>query len=311
MSLDVRSIKDVPREEYYASGHRTCAGCGPAIACKLASKAAGPRTVILGATGCMYVANTSYYLTPWVVPWMHTQLGAGGSAGAGTAAAFRALMRKGKMRGERINVIALCGDGSTSDIGMNALSGGMLSGQDFLYICYDNQSYANTGIQASGTTPWGAWTTFTPPGRASPTGNVRLNKNLARLVATGHPNVEYVATASIAFPFDFMTKVRKGLAVDGPAFIQVQTPCPKGWRFDSSRTIEVGRLSVETGSWFLYEVVKGDLRLTYRPRELLPVAEYVRAQGRFAHLSEADIETIQKRVDEACREIGLGPSSER
>jgi len=242
------------------------------------------------------------------VPWMHTQLGAGGSAGAGTAAAYRALMRKGKMRAEKINVIALSGDGGTADIGMNALSGGMLSGQDFLYVCYDNQSYANTGIQASGTTPWGASTTFTPPGKAAPRGNVRLNKDLARQIAAGHPNVRYVATASISFPFDFMTKVRKGLAVDGPAFLVVQTPCPKGWRFDSSRTIEIGRLSVETGNWFLYEIENGGLRLTHRPRELLPVAEYVKTQGRFSHLNDADVETIQKRVDEACREIGLKSS---
>lgn len=307
----MKSVDDVPREEYYASGHRTCAGCGPAIACKLIAKAAGPRTVILSSTGCMYVANTSYYLTPWVLPWMHTQLGAGGSAGAGTAAAFRALIRKRKMRAEPINVVAIAGDGGTADIGMNALSGGMLSGQDFLYVCYDNQAYANTGIQASGTTPWGASTTFTPPGKARPIGNVRLNKDLARQIAAGHPNVEYVATASVSFPFDFMTKVRKGLAVEGPAFIQVQTPCPKGWKFDSSRTIEVGRLSVETGNWFLYEVQKGSLRLTYRPRELLPVAEYIKAQGRFAHLGETDIETIQKRVDEASREMGLKASTVR
>jgi pyruvate ferredoxin oxidoreductase beta subunit len=289
---------EVPEDEFYASGHRTCQGCGPALACRLVAKAAGGRTIFLGSTGCMYVANTSYYSTPWIAPWMHTQLGAIGSAAVGTAAGLRALMRKGKIPEEKINVVGLGGDGGAMDIGLSSLSGAMTQDQDLLIVLYDNESYANTGIQASSLTPWGANTTFTPPGAIEKyrVGNPRHKKNAAQLIAAGHPDVKYVATASIAYPQDLISKVRKALAKGGPTFIHLLAPCPKGWGFPSDKTIDVGKLAVETGMWRLYEIVDGERRETYEPGELRPVKDYIRAQNRFSHLTDEDIEKIQEEL---------------
>lgn len=289
---------EVPEDEFYASGHRTCQGCGPALACRLVAKAAGGRTVFLGSTGCMYVANTSYYSTPWIAPWMHTQLGAIGSAAVGTAAGLRALMRKGKIPEEKINVVGLGGDGGAMDIGLSSLSGAMTHDQDLLIVLYDNESYANTGIQASSMTPWGANTTFTPPGAIEKyrVGNPRHKKNAAQLIAAGHPDVKYVATASIAYPQDLIFKVKKALEKGGPTFIHLLAPCPKGWGFPSDKTIDVGKLAVETGMWRLYEIVDGERKETYEPGELRPVKDYIRAQNRFSHLTDEDIEKIQEEL---------------
>src|SRR5919106_763745 len=156
-----KGVKNVALGEYFTSGHRTCQGCESALVMKLMAKAAGPRTIVLGSTGCMYVANTTYYTTPWVVPWMHTQLGSSGSAALGTAAALKVLMRKGKMATEPINVIAFCGDGGGADMGLAAISAALTDIEyNLLIFLYDNESYANTDIQTSGMTPYGAYTTF-------------------------------------------------------------------------------------------------------------------------------------------------------
>jgi len=161
-----KALKKLPLEEFFTSGHRTCQGCESALLMKMMAKAAGPRTIILGSTGCMYVANTTYYSTSWVVPWMHTQLGSSGAAALGTSAALKALMRKGKIKNEPINVIAFCGDGGGADMGLGGISA-TLTHPDYnlLILMYDNESYANTDIQLSGSTPWGAHTTFSPPGK--------------------------------------------------------------------------------------------------------------------------------------------------
>ena len=288
----------VPEDEFYASGHRTCQGCGPALACRLVAKAAGGRTIFLGSTGCMYVANTSYYSTPWIAPWMHTQLGAIGSAAVGTAAGLRALMRKGKIPEEKINVVGLGGDGGAMDIGLSSLSGAMTHDQDHLIVLYDNESYANTGVQASSLTPWGANTTFTPPGAIEKyrVGNPRQKKNAAQLIAAGHPEVKYVATASIAYPQDLISKVRKALAKGGPTFIHLIAPCPKGWGFPADKTIDIGKLAVETGMWRLYEIVDGKRKESYEPSDLKPVKDYIRMQDRFSHLTDEDIEKIQEKL---------------
>lgn len=292
------SIVNVPEEEYYASGHRTCQGCGPALGCRLVAKAAGEKSIFLGATGCMYVANTSYYSTPWIAPWMHTQLGAIGSAAVGTAAGLRALMRKGKIPKDKINVVGLGGDGGSMDIGLSSLSSAMTTDQDLLVVLYDNESYANTGIQATSLTPWGASTTFTPPGSIEKyrIGNPRHKKNAVGLIAAGHPDVKYAATASIAYPNDLITKVKKALKTGGPTFIHLHAPCPKGWGFPSRKTVQIGKLAVETGMWKLYEIEKGERRDTYKPGELKPVIEYIKEQKRFAHLKDEDIEKIQNQI---------------
>ncbi|MEM3600953.1 MAG: thiamine pyrophosphate-dependent enzyme, partial [Thermoplasmata archaeon] len=293
------NIKKIPAEDYYTAGHRTCAGCGPAIAYRLVGKAAGPKTVFIGPTGCMYVANAHQFLTsPYAVPWYHTQLGGGGAAGVGTAAAFRALMTKGKRVMENINVIVFGGDGAMADIGLSGLSMGL--SYDFkrlLYIIYDNESYANTGIQASSTTPWGATTTFTPEGKINKIGNERYKKNVA-LIAAAHPKIKYVATATLHPPLDLMNKVMRGLNADGPALIHVLLPCPKGWFTEPADTVLLSKLAVETGMWALWEYSDGKFKLNYRPNPRKHVKEYLKLQGRFSHLGDEEIEKIDKMVEE-------------
>jgi pyruvate ferredoxin oxidoreductase beta subunit/oxalate oxidoreductase subunit beta len=295
----IKSVKAVPPIDYYTSGRRTCAGCGPAIGYRLLSKAAGPNTVFLGPTSCMYVANGHQYLTsPYAVPWYHTQLGGGGAAGAGTAAAFRALMTKGKRKAEDVNVVVYGGDGGFADIGFSGLS--MAMGLDYkrlLFVLNDNESYANTGIQASSTTPWGATTTFTPSGKVRRTGNLRLKKNVALTIAA-HPGVKYVATASLYPPLDFMNKVRKALDSGGPSFIELLTPCPKGWFFDPKETVDLAKMALDTRAWVSWEYARGEFSLSYRPRRPAPVSEYLKTQGRFSHLTEAEVAEIQRMTDE-------------
>jgi pyruvate ferredoxin oxidoreductase beta subunit len=295
----IKGVHQVPMEELYSSGHRTCQGCEAALTMRAFAKAAGPRTVATGSTGCMYVANTSYMTTPWVIPWMHTQLGAAGASATGMAAGLRALMRKGKLAEEKINVIAFCGDLGGGDMGLSGISGALTSSYDLLVILYDNESAANTDIQATSLTTYGAQTTFTPPGKAHRIMQQRWKKNVAGMMAVGHPTCRYVATACATYPpLDFMNKVRKALSAGGPAFIHTYCPCPKGWDYHPRYSHELGELGVRSGIFPLYEVVDGEVHYTYDARKRrIPVRDFIRMQGRFAHLVDEDIEHIQQGVD--------------
>jgi len=301
-----KAVKKLPLEEFFTSGHRTCQGCESALLMKMMAKAAGPRTIILGSTGCMYVANTTYYSTSWVVPWMHTQLGSSGSAALGTAAALKALMRKGKMKNEPINVIAFCGDGGGADMGIGGISA-TLTHPDYncLILMYDNESYANTDIQLSGSTPWGAHTTFSPPGKVKRIMHHRWKKNMAGMMAAGHPTCRYVATICMSYGLHGMNAMRKALSIGGPTFVHSLDPCPKGWDYDPYLSHEMGELAVNTGIWPLYEVEDGVLRLTGKTQQIadrkirrLPVRDYLLKQGRFAHFTKDDIDYFQSKVDE-------------
>lgn len=299
-------IKKVAHEEYYTSGHRTCQGCESAQMMRLLAKAAGPRTVVLGATGCMYVANTTYYSTPWVVPWMHTQLGSAGSAATGTAAGLRALMRKGKLDKEPINVIAVCGDGGGADMGLSAISAAMMHTEyNLLVLMYDNESYANTDIQTSGSSPYGVHTSFSPPGKLHRIMHKQSKKNTAPLIAAGHPDCRYVATVVTTNGVITMNKVRRALSIGGPTFVHSLCPCPKGWDYDPKYSFEIGELAVETGIWPLYEIEDGKLKMYGTSQKIAsgavkrkPVGEYLLRQGRFAHFTEEDVAHVQARTDE-------------
>jgi pyruvate ferredoxin oxidoreductase beta subunit len=303
----IRSVRQIPLEEYYTSGHRTCQGCESAMVMRDFIKAAGPRTVVTGSTGCMYVANTSYMTTPWIVPWMHTQLGAGGSSAIGTAAGLRALMRKGKIAQENIHVISFCGDLGGGDMGLSAISAALQTDLDLLIVLYDNESAANTDIQATGLTTYGAQTTFTPPGKKHRIMQRRWKKNVAGMLAVGHPTCRYVATACATFPpLDFLNKVRKALSAGGPTFIHSFDPCPKGWDYHPRYSHELGELGVRSGIFPLYEVIDGVVHYTYDARkDRVPVREYLRRQGRFAHLAEEDVAYIQRMVDEMWEEWAI------
>ena len=299
-------IRKVAYEEYFTSGHRTCQGCESAQMMRLLAKAAGPRTIVVGATGCMYVANTTYYSTPWVLPWMHTQLGSAGSAATGTAAGLRALMRKGKLDKEPINVIAVCGDGGGADMGLSAISAAMQHTQyNLLILMYDNESYANTDIQCSGSSPYGVNTSFSPPGKLHRIMHTQSKKNTAPMLAAGHPDCRYVATVVSSNAVATLNKVRRALSVGGPTFIHSLDPCPKGWDYDPKYSHEIGELAVETGIWPLYEIEDRKLKMYGKSQHIAngtlkrkPVGEYLLRQGRFAHFTEEDIAHVQATTDE-------------
>ena len=300
-----KGVKKLTIEEYYTSGHRTCQGCESALVMKLMVKAAGPRTIVLGSTGCMYVANTTYYSTSWVVPWMHTQLGASGSAAVGTAAGLKALMRKGRIKQEPINVISFCGDGGGADMGLSSISAALTYPEyNFLILMYDNESYANTDIQLSSMTPYGANTTFSPPGTARRLLHTRWKKNVAGMLAAGHPECKYVATVCASYALQMMNHVRRALSIGGPTYIHSLDPCPKGWDYDPMLSHELGEIAVETGVWPLFEVEDhvlsfyGKSKAIAHGKKRKPVREYLLKQGRFAHFTDEDIAYFQRKIDD-------------
>jgi len=290
-------LADLSKEEIFASGHRLCSGCGPAIAMRMMTKAFRGPTIVTISTGCVEVGSSIYPYTCWNVPFVHSAFENSASTAAGIEGALKALTRRGAVR-EKVDIVALGGDGGTFDIGLQALSGALERGHDFLYICYDNEAYMNTGVQRSGATPYRASTTTSPAGKEIP-GKVGWKKDLAAIVAA-HA-VPYVATASIAYWNDFITKVRKGIEVDGPAFVHVYAPCPLGWRTPSDETVQLAQLAVQTRMFPLYEIVEGRYILSIDVPKPKPLEEYLKVQGRFKHLSAPEhrdeIAKIQAEVN--------------
>ena len=281
-------------EEIFAPGHRACIGCGEALAVRLACKALGQNTIVVTATGCIEIISSQLPYTSWRVPWIHTLFENTAAVASGIEAGLKAMMRKGSRPTQEVNVVAMAGDGGTSDIGLQALSGALERGHNFLYICFDNEAYMNTGIQRSSATPYGASTTTSPAGKMS-IGQVTWKKNMPA-IAAAH-NIPYVATACPSYPFDLMSKVAKGAATQGPAYIHILSVCPTGWRCPPDLTIRIGRLAAETGIFPLYEIENGEYKLNVSPPKLKPVQDYLKLQGRFRHLSEETITEIQHRVD--------------
>jgi len=282
------------KKEFLAPGHRACIGCGEALAVRLASKALGQNVIIANATGCMEIISSPLPYTSWRVPWIHTLFENTAAVVSGIEVGLKMLMKKGRIARKDIKVVAMAGDGGTSDIGIQALSGAMERGHDFLYICFDNEAYMNTGIQRSSATPFGASTTTSPAGKVS-IGQVTWKKDMPA-IAAAH-NIPYVATACPSYPFDLMAKVEKGVSIKGPAYVHILSVCPTGWRCRTDLTIRLGRLAVETGIFPLYEVENGKYKLNFDFPKLRPVTDYMKLQGRFRHLSEDVISHIQQRVE--------------
>ncbi|MFQ6078756.1 MAG: pyruvate synthase subunit PorB [Thermodesulfobacteriota bacterium] len=291
--LNVYAAKLVPKNENFGQGHRACQGCAEALAVRQIGKAMGKNVITVSATGCMEVISSPFPYTSWNVPWIHVAFENAAAVASGVESGLKAMMRKGTMPQRKIFVLALAGDGGTNDIGVQALSGALERGHDFLYICTDNEAYMNTGIQRSSATPWGAATTTSPAGKVK-FGQATWKKNMAA-IATAH-DIPYVATACPSYPFDLMEKVKRGARVPGSAYIHVLSVCPTGWRSSPDLSIRLGRLAVETGIFPLYEVIDGKYKLSIELSELRPVEEYFRLQGRFRHLTKDMIETIQERV---------------
>ena len=301
------TAKDIAEKpELFLSGHRACAGCAAPTVLRLVMKATRGPTIVTNATGCMEVSATIYPYTSWAAPWLHTAFETAAANASGIEAALKIMRKKGKMKDEKIDVIAFAGDGGTYDIGIQALSGAVERGHDFMYVLYDNEAYMNTGIQRSGGTPLGASTTTSQAGSVVP-GKLENKKPIADIMAAH--DMPYVATAVPYYWKDLIIKARKGIEVDGPAFLHAYAPCPRGWRSEPNKSIELSRLAVETCVFPLWEAVHGEYQLStpskviaLAPQKKKPVKEFLQVQGRFRHLftpkNEKILDEIQRVTDE-------------
>ena len=292
------------QQDRLAPGHRLCAGCGAGIIVRQILAAIDAPVVVANATGCLEVATSLYPFTSWRVPWIHNAFENAASTISGVEAAYRSMVRQGKIEEENVKFIAYGGDGGTYDIGLQALSGAVERGHQFLYVCYDNGAYMNTGIQRSSATPFGAHTTTSPAGSKIP-GKQQFRKDLTRIMAAH--DIPYVAQAAPSKWRDLMEKTRKAVDCGGPAFMNVLSSCNRGWRHATDDTIEITQLAVDTCYWPLYEVENGEWKLSYKPREKPPIEEWLKRQGRFRHLFKPQnrhmIGQLQDEVDRRWEEL--------
>jgi pyruvate ferredoxin oxidoreductase beta subunit len=300
----VATIKELShRQDRLSGGHRLCAGCGASIAVRQVLLGAGDDPIVAGcATGCLEVSTTIYPYTSWRTPFIHNAFENSAATISGVEAAFKGLKAAGKIPADKkVKFVAFGGDGGTYDIGIQSLSGAMERGHDMVYVCYDNGAYMNTGIQRSSATPKGAWATTAEVGKAQP-GKRQRRKDLTSIIADH--DVAYAAQGSISEWKDLSAKAEKAFAVDGPAFLLVFAPCPRGWRIPYNKSVEVASLAVKTAYWPLFEVENGEWRMTTRrvTREnRLPIEEFLKPQGRFKHLFKEEnaglLVEIQADVD--------------
>lgn len=267
-----------------SKGVTTCEGCGMELLARSILEVLGENTIILTPPSCSAVLTGFGDETSWKVPSFQSNLE---NIAAYCSGISEALEFKGR---EDVHVVALAGDGGTVDIGLQALSGAIERGHKFIYVCYDNEAYMNTGIQRSGSTPTGAWTTTTPGGK-----NEVKKDIVGMLMAQGIP---YIATASVGYIDDFKDKLRKAKEVDGPSYIHAIQPCAPGWRFHPSQTIKIAQLAVETNLFPLFEAVNGQVKITKKISKVKPVDEYLKMQGRFKNVTEEQVESLEERSKE-------------
>lgn len=299
------------RSNSLTSGHRACQGCGEALGARYvldaAMRATDGKMVAVNSTGCLEVFSTPYPESSWQLPWLHSLFGNGPAVASGVAAALRATGR------DDIRVVGQAGDGGTVDIGFGALSGMFERNDDVLFVCYDNEGYMNTGVQRSGATPPAAVTANTKALGSEP-GNVFGQGKSVPLIAMAH-EIPYVATATVAELRDLEYKVEKAMSFRGARYLHVFVPCPLGWRAASADTIKLARLAKETGIFPVFEAEAGEVTAVSRIRRQVPVEEYLRPQGRYAHLfgdhPRPDIVArIQARADRNIARFGLLPEGD-
>ena len=286
------AIKDLPTQELYIPGSAACPGCPATIAIRMLYKALGKNTVKIVPACCTSVIESLHPYTSFNIPVMNIAFEAAAAGASGVEAGLR-------MQGKTdTNVVAWAGDGGTYDIGIQALSGALERGTNFIYICYNNQIYSNTGIQRSGATPYGAWTTTTVGGKAE------FRKEMGEIIQAHH--IPYAAQTCIAYPEDMYKKFVKAKKIKGPKYIEIMAPCPPGWRFPMGKTVEMGTMAVETGAWALYEVENDEVTFNGKSKLLLekkierkPVEDWIKQQGRYRHLfkPKKDVKRI-KAIEE-------------
>ncbi len=283
------TILNLMEDELVHPGNRACAGCGLSIAYRIGLKALGRDTILVVPPSCLTVLQGLYPIAATQLPCLNVTFASTAAGATGILGALRAR------KNDSTTVAAWAGDGGTSDIGLQALSGACERGENFIFICYDNEAYMNTGIQRSGTTPQGALTTTTPI-----SGKKQKKKNVPAVIAAH--DIPYVATASAAYPLDLYDKICKAKTISGPKYIHIHTPCPSGWGFNPRYSVKIGRLAVECGLYELYENIGGRVELSGPSSRLLnkkrrPVSEYLELQTRFRGLTETKIEELQQEVD--------------
>ncbi len=280
-----------------AGGHALCQGCGIPLVVRTVLDSIPGRKVVINATGCLEVATSRFPTSAWTVPWVHVAFENTAAVASGVESAYRALRKRGRLD-EEITFVAFGGDGGTYDIGLQALSGALERGHRFVYCCYDNEAYMNTGVQRSGATPFGASTTTSPSGTVG-LGKLQERKDMTAIAVAHH--VSYVAQGAASHWDDLSRKAQKAGAAFGPAFLNVLSDCPVGWGHEPRDFKRILDAAVETRFWPLYEVVDGSYRLTYEPAKRVPVEEWLKGQKRFAHLLEPEnadlVRHIQHRLD--------------
>jgi pyruvate ferredoxin oxidoreductase beta subunit len=298
MAYNTYSLKEAAsRPERLAGGHRMCAGCGSPVAVRAVLRALRPedRAVICSATSCLEVSTCTYPYTSWNDSFIHTAFENAAASINGVEAAYNALKKKGRLA-ENYKFITFGGDGGTYDIGFQSLSGAMERGADMVYVCYDNEAYMNTGIQRSSSTPIYADTTTSATGSQSD-GKLQFKKDLTKIMAAH--NIPYVGQTTFIGNFkDIHRKAETAIYTEGPAFLNVLAPCPRGWRYAESDLMEICKLAVESCVWPLFEVIDGEWVLNYEPKKKLPVVKYLKAQGRFKHLFEKGNEYLLTRIQD-------------
>lgn len=285
-------------------GHRGCAGCGQLLAARLVINTMGKDTIIANATGCLEVTTSPYPETAWKVPWIHSLFENAAAIGSGISAALEIKDDK------KTKILVQGGDGGTFDIGYGLISGMWERNEDILYVCYDNEAYMNTGVQASGATPYAAHTTTTPDGISPLTGfgsNLHKKNMTALAMAQG---LSYVAQTTIGYPNDVMAKIRKAIKFSGPKYVQILCPCVPGWGYNSKMTIKLGKLAQQTGIYPVYEAENGKITKVMKfPTNPPKVEEYLKPQKRYKHLFKDPNDApkmieIQKLADRNIEEFG-------
>jgi pyruvate ferredoxin oxidoreductase beta subunit len=286
------TIAEIPKEEFVLKGSSACAGCSNSLALRYVLKAAGPDTVLVVPACCTSVIQGIYPNTAFNIPVYNIAFGAAAACASGMSSAFRAT-------GKKTNVIVYAGDGGTLDIGIQAMSGAFERGTDFLYICYDNEAYSNTGMQRSGGTPIGARTTTTPAGKTD------AKKDIDAIIAAHDP--PYMATACSSYPRDIFKKVQKALSIRGATFIHILAPCPPSWRYPPEKSVEMGKLAVKSGIWVLYEREYGKLSINPQSKAAMknpiPLEEYLALQGRFNGIDAKTVDLLKQHLAKKIKKL--------